>query len=45
MIDKVLRSDVNGRVVMKAFLSGVPECKLGLNDKVALETQYPARKE
>lgn len=30
----VLRSDVSGRVVMKAFLSGMPDVKLGLNDKL-----------
>lgn len=30
----VLRCDVNGRVVMKAFLSGMPDVKLGLNDKL-----------
>ena len=30
----VLRSDVNGRVTMKAFLSGMPDVKLGLNDKL-----------
>lgn len=29
-----LRSDVVGRVVMKAFLSGMPDVKIGLNDKV-----------
>lgn len=30
----VLRCDVNGRVVMKAFLSGMPDVKLGLNEKI-----------
>jgi len=29
----VLRSEVLGRVFMKCFLSGMPELKLGLNDK------------
>lgn len=28
----LLRADVAGRITMKAFLSGMPECKLGLND-------------
>ena len=28
----VLRCDVNGKVVMKVFLSGMPDVKLGLND-------------
>ncbi|KAK9834776.1 hypothetical protein WJX74_010210 [Apatococcus lobatus] len=30
----VLRCDVNGKVVMKVFLSGMPDVKLGLNDKL-----------
>jgi len=30
----VLRCDVNGRVIMKAFLSGMPDVKLGLNEKI-----------
>ena len=33
----VLRNDVTGQVVMKSQLSGMPECKLGLNDKLVLE--------
>lgn len=33
----VLRCDVNGKVVMKVFLSGMPDVKLGLND--ALEVR------
>ncbi|WFD32407.1 clathrin associated protein complex medium subunit [Malassezia sp. CBS 17886] len=34
----VLRADVNGRIVMRAFLSGVPECKVGLNNDLSLDT-------
>ena len=30
----VLRCDVQGRLVMKTFLSGMPDIKLGLNDKL-----------
>jgi AP-1 complex subunit mu len=30
----VLRSEIIGAVKMKSALSGMPECKLGLNDKV-----------
>ena len=30
----VLRADVNGKIVMKVFLSGMPDVKLGLNDKL-----------
>ncbi|KAH6583411.1 hypothetical protein BASA50_010289 [Batrachochytrium salamandrivorans] len=35
----VLRSDVSGRVVMRAYLTGMPECKFGLNDKILLEKE------
>ena len=38
----VLRCDVNGKVIMKVFLSGMPDVKLGLND--ALEVMPPAQK-
>ncbi len=30
----MLRCDVQGRLVMKAFLSGMPDIKLGLNEKL-----------
>lgn len=33
----VLRNDVTGQVMMRSQLSGMPECKLGLNDKVVLD--------
>jgi hypothetical protein len=36
----VLRCDVNGKIVMKVFLSGMPDVKLGLNDK--LEVRRPS---
>jgi AP-2 complex subunit mu-1 len=32
----VLRADVNGQIVMRAHLSGTPECKFGLNDRLSL---------
>lgn len=32
----VLNSEVIGKIVMKAYLSGMPECKLGLNDKLMM---------
>ena len=35
----VVRSEVCGALKMRAFLSGMPECKLGLNDKVLMESQ------
>ncbi len=31
----VVRSEVMGALKMRTFLSGMPECKLGLNDKVS----------
>lgn len=33
----VLRADVSGQILMRAYLSGTPECKFGLNDKLVLE--------
>ena len=33
----VLHSEINGAVKMKSFLSGMPELKLGLNDKLMFE--------
>ena len=39
MSDTVLRSDVSGKIIMKAFLSGMPECKFGLNDKVMMDKE------
>jgi len=35
----VLRSEILGRIRMRSFLSGMPELKLGLNDKVLFEMQ------
>lgn len=35
----VVRSEVVGALKMRAYLSGMPECKLGLNDKVLFEAQ------
>lgn len=41
MSDKgaVLRSDVAGKIKMKAFLTGMPECKFGMNDKLTMEKE------
>ena len=36
---EVLRSDVTGRVMMNSKLSGMPECQLGLNDKLSLQNK------
>lgn len=35
----VLRTEVLGKVMMKAFLTGMPECKFGLNDKLIMEKE------
>jgi AP-2 complex subunit mu-1 len=35
----VLSSDVTGKILMKCFLSGMPECKFGLNDKLMLAAE------
>ena len=35
----VVNSEVNGALRMRTQLSGMPECKLGLNDKVMLQAQ------
>lgn len=32
----VLKADVLGRVAVKAQLSGMPECKFGVNDKLLM---------
>ena len=36
---QVLSARVSGRVVMKSYLSGMPECKFGMNDKIVIEKQ------
>eukprot|EP01018_Ginkgo_biloba_P031214 Gb_26610 [translate_table: standard] len=41
---QVVRSDVYGALKMRTYLSGMPECKLGLNDRVLLEAQGRAAK-
>jgi len=32
----ILRADVSGQVLMKCMLTGMPECKFGMNDKMVL---------
>lgn len=34
-----LSSDVTGKILMKCYLSGMPECKFGLNDKLMLAAE------
>lgn len=38
----VLRADVNGQIIMRAYLSGTPECKFGLNDRLLLDNDETA---
>ena len=38
----VLRADVYGQVKMKTALSGMPECKFGINDKLLIRSQGSA---
>lgn len=35
----VLRADVSGKILMKCLLSGMPECKFGMNDKILMENE------
>lgn len=36
---QVLSAHVAGKVVMKSYLSGMPECKFGINDKITMENK------
>lgn len=38
----VLRADVNGQIIMRAYLTGTPECKFGLNDRLLLDSDEAA---
>lgn len=35
----VLRNDVSGNIMVKCYLTGMPECKFGLNDKLLLDNE------
>jgi len=35
----LLRADVSGQIMVKSLLSGMPECKFGLNDKLVLPNE------
>ncbi|CAJ0758764.1 24137_t:CDS:2, partial [Entrophospora sp. SA101] len=39
----ILRADVSGQIMMRAYLSGTPECKFGLNDKILLDKDSSQR--
>ncbi len=36
---QVLSAHVAGKIVMKSYLSGMPECKFGINDKIVVESK------
>jgi len=40
----ILRNDVSGVIMVKCYLSGTPECKFGLNDKLLLDNEAKAKK-
>ncbi|KAF9282518.1 hypothetical protein BGZ68_005929 [Mortierella alpina] len=40
----VLRADVAGQILMRTYLSGTPECKFGLNEKVLLRKDVTQRR-
>eukprot|EP00741_Cyanophora_paradoxa_P019768 tig00021168_g19079.t1 len=33
----VLRADVAGQILVKCYLSGMPECRFGMNDKISID--------
>ena len=39
LLGQVLSSHVAGKVVMKSYLSGMPECKFGINDKIVVDSK------
>merc|ERR1712127_1115763 len=39
---QVLSAHVAGKVVMKSYLSGMPECKFGINDKIVVDSKGKA---
>ncbi|KAG6330423.1 hypothetical protein ID866_8667 [Astraeus odoratus] len=36
-LSTTLRADVDGHIQMRAYLTGTPECKFGLNDKLVID--------
>ena len=34
-----MSAHVAGKVVMKSYLSGMPECKFGINDKIVMDAK------
>ena len=42
---QVLSAHVAGKILMKSYLSGMPECKFGINDKIVMESKGKAQDE
>ena len=42
---QVLSAHVAGKVVMKSYLSGMPECKFGINDKIVVDSKGKKKSE
>lgn len=40
----ILHSEVIGKIIMKAYLSGMPECRFGLNDKLLISNENKGKK-
>eukprot|EP00946_MAST-07B_sp_MAST-7B-sp1_P005422 g5422.t1 len=40
---EILRNDVTGKVAMKTYLTGMPECKFGINDKILVDQKNKSR--
>ncbi|KAF8820909.1 mu1 adaptin [Cardiosporidium cionae] len=38
---QLLRADVTGQIMVKSMLSGMPECKFGMNDKLIINKTKP----
>lgn len=34
----ILHADISGKIIMKAFLTGMPECKVSLNEIISIDT-------
>lgn len=41
-VGQVLSAHVAGKVIMKSYLSGMPECKFGINDKLTMDSRAKA---
>lgn len=35
----MLSVDISGQIMMRAYLTGIPECKFGLNDRISIDKE------